>query len=87
MTTPQSNDSPPKRAATERLTAVFRETNTVLENQLDPLLDPLETTKPQFYARYRAVREIVARRATRATVNAATPVVTPNKYATPHPGR
>lgn len=66
-----------KRAATERLTTVFRETNAVLDSQLDPLLAPLEETKPEFYARYRAVREIVARPATRATANAATPAVTP----------
>lgn len=63
--------------AAKRLTTVFRETNAVLVSQLDPLLAPLEETKPEFYARYRAVHEIVARPGTRATANAATPAVTP----------
>ncbi len=73
-----------KRAATENLVAAFRATQTVLENQLDPLLVPLADTHPEFYARYRAVREIVTRPATRETTAAAgeqptlaTPATTP----------
>jgi hypothetical protein len=56
-----------KRAATERLAAVFREIGNTLENQIDPLLFPLQQANPGFYARYLAVREIVNRPATRAT--------------------
>ena len=59
-----------KRAATERLSAVFREVSSVLDNQLDPLIAPLAETQPEFHARYRAVREIVSRPATHASANA-----------------
>jgi hypothetical protein len=74
-----------KRAATERLVIVFREISSVLDNQLDPLLFPLQQANPGFYARYLAVRETVNRPATHATVDtttAAPAAVTPTTSQT-----
>lgn len=50
-----------KRAATEQLRSAFREADDMLTTWLDPLIMPLKVTDPEFYARYRAAREIVDR--------------------------
>jgi hypothetical protein len=74
-----------KRAATERLALVFREIGSVLDNQLDPLVFPLQQTNPAFHARYLAVRETVNRPATRATAADAAASVAPAVAPTTSP--
>ncbi len=50
-----------KRTATEMMAKAFADADTLLEKHIDPLLFPLRKTYPEFYAEYRARREVVAR--------------------------
>lgn len=50
-----------KRTATETMAKAFAEADALLETHIDPLLFPLRKTQPEFYAEYRARREVVAR--------------------------
>ena len=58
-----------KRAATEGLVTVLREVDDILREGIDPLIYPLRKAHPDFYARYRAAREIVHRPASRASAS------------------
>lgn len=60
-----------RKAATERLPGMFKEVDTLLENQIDPLLRPLEKTNAEFFANYQAARAIIDRRGGRETNGAA----------------
>ena len=48
-----------RRAATERLRVMLRETDAMLREELDPLVEQLAENQPQFHADYRAAREVV----------------------------
>jgi hypothetical protein len=48
-----------RRAATERLRVMIRETDAMLREELDPLVAQLAEQQPQFHADYRAAREVV----------------------------
>lgn len=48
-----------RRAATERLRVMLRETDAMLREELDPLVEQLAEQQPQFHADYRAAREVV----------------------------
>lgn len=50
-----------KRTATETMAKAFAEADDMLESHIDPLVFPLRKTHPEFYAEYRARREVVAR--------------------------
>ncbi|MBI5382970.1 MAG: hypothetical protein HZA31_13815 [Opitutae bacterium] len=50
-----------KRAATAQLSAVFKEADAFLTDELDPLLVPFKKSQPEFYAQYQAARVIVDR--------------------------
>ena len=50
-----------KRAATAGLVRAFAEADGLLEAHIDALLFPLRKTQPEFHARYRAAREVLAR--------------------------
>jgi len=48
-----------RRAATERLRDMIRETDAMLREELDPLVEQMRDDQPQFHADYRAAREVV----------------------------
>jgi len=48
-----------RRAATEHLRVMIRETDAMLREELDPLVEQLREDQPQFHADYRAAREVV----------------------------
>jgi len=48
-----------KRAATERLRVLISEMGAILRKEIDPLVERLRDMQPQFYADYRAAREVV----------------------------
>lgn len=50
-----------KRSATEAMVKAFAEADDLLETHIDPLLFPLRKTHAEFYAEYRARRQVVAR--------------------------
>ena len=60
-----------RRAATERLRVMIRETDAMLREELDPLVEQLREDQPQFHADYRAAREVVDVRGRRAPAEAA----------------
>jgi hypothetical protein len=62
-----------KRTATEAMARAFAEADALLETHIDPLLFPLRKTQPEFYAEYRARREVERAGATRAMEKPATP--------------
>ena len=66
-----------KKAATARLPAAFKEADALLENQIDPLLRPLERAQPEFYARYKAARIIIDRRGGHDNGDSTPPIPTP----------
>jgi hypothetical protein len=47
-----------KAAATAELAKTFRETDALLEKQIDRLVFPLRKTHPEFYADYQRARQI-----------------------------
>lgn len=74
-----------RRAATEGLRELFRDTDAMLRMELDPLVERLRPTQPQAFASYRAAREIVHRRGSRAT-GAESPAVVPTPEVATPPG-
>jgi hypothetical protein len=48
-----------KMAATKRLVSIFKEVDSMLENEIDPLVFPLRKANIEFHARYRATRSII----------------------------
>ncbi len=75
-----------KRTATAAMVKAFADADALLETHIDPLLFPLRKTQLEFYAEYRARREVVARSSATAgsaeTPDMAAEAVTPAK-ATP----
>jgi hypothetical protein len=55
-----------KKAATAHLTALFREVDALLRDEIDRLVIRLRKAQPQFYADYRATRSVVNLRGRRA---------------------
>ncbi len=50
-----------KKSATERMPVAFRQVDSLLRHQIDPLVAKLASTQPNFYARYQAARIVVDR--------------------------
>lgn len=70
-----------KAAATKEIARTLREIDTLLKEELDPLLTPMEQTKPAFYARYKVARTIIDRPASRdaaGSANAAAKTAAPD---------
>lgn len=59
------------RAATERLRTLFSETDAMLRQELDPLVEQLREEQPHFHADYRAAREVVDVRGSHASPGSA----------------
>ncbi len=62
-----------RSAHTDSLTTQFREANEILRDRLDPMVNILGRTNPQFASRYRSARVIVDRAATHVPKPETTP--------------
>jgi len=67
-----------RRAATERLRIMIRETDLMLREELDPLVEQMREEQPQFHADYRAAREVVDVRGSRAPAGAPAELASPS---------